>query len=76
MPASQLLSKINSLEEDKKELQEQLETLEARCDSLLQEVAELRQTTQRAADLEQSHSQISNQNDTLKESTYSFSSVL
>ena len=76
MPASQLLSKINSLEEDKKELQEQLETLEARCGSLLQEVAELRQTTQRAADLEQSHSQISNQNDKLKESTYSFSSVL
>ncbi|CAB4001807.1 Hypothetical predicted protein [Paramuricea clavata] len=55
------------LEEEKKELQEQLETLEARCDSLLQEVAELRQTTQRAADLEQSYSEISNQNDKLKE---------
>ena len=65
--ASQLLSKINSLEEEKKELQEQLETLEARCDSLLQEVAELRQTTQRAADLEQSYSEISDQNDKLKE---------
>ena len=64
--ASQLLSKINSLEEEK-ELQEQLETLEARCDSLLQEVAELRQTTQRAVDLEQSYSEISNQNDKLKE---------
>jgi myosin heavy subunit len=61
------LSKINSLEEEKKELQEQLETLEARCDSLLQEVAELRQTTQRAADLEQSYSEISDQNDKLKE---------
>ncbi|CAB3985452.1 Hypothetical predicted protein [Paramuricea clavata] len=66
-PASQLLSKINSLEEEKKELQEQLETLEARCDSLVQEVAEFRQTTQRAADLEQSYSEISDQNDKLKE---------
>lgn len=65
--SSQLLSKINCLEEENKELQEQRETLEARCGSLLQEVAELRQNTQRAAELEQSYSEISNQNDKLKE---------
>lgn len=64
--SSQLLSKINCLEEENKELQEQRETLEARCGSLLQEVAELRQNTQRAAELEQSYSEISNQNDKLK----------
>lgn len=64
---SQLLSKIHSLEEEKVGLQEQVKTLEARCDSLLQEVAELRQDTQRAAELEQSCNEISYQNDKLKE---------
>lgn len=62
----QLVSKIHSLEEEKLELQEQIITLEARCDSLLQEVAELRQDTQRAAELEQSCNEVSNQNDKLK----------
>lgn len=49
--ANQLLTQIHSLEEEKAHLQEQIKTLEARCDSLLQEVAELREDTHRIAEL-------------------------
>ena len=51
---NQLLSNNHSLEEEKSQLEEQLQTLEARCIRVLQQVSELRQDTDRVADLEES----------------------
>ena len=51
---NQLLSNNHCLEEEKAQLEEQLQTLEARCISVLQQVSELRQDTDRVAELQES----------------------
>ena len=51
---NQLLSNNHCLEEGKAQLEEQLQTLEARCISVLQQVSELRHDTDRVAELEES----------------------
>ena len=56
-----------SLEEEKAQLEEQLQTLEARCIRVLQQVSELRQDTDRVAELEKSFKEIADENDELKE---------
>lgn len=50
----ELLSKNNHLEEEKAQLLEQIQTLEARCDDILTEVLKLKQDINYTAELEQS----------------------
>lgn len=55
--AGKLLSEINTLQEEKAQLHEQIQNLEARCESLLSDVAELNQKAEHEAKLEQAFSQ-------------------
>ena len=64
---NKLLSNNHCLEEGKAQLEEQLQTLEARCISVLQQVSELRQDTDCVAELEESFKVIADGNDELQE---------
>jgi chromosome segregation ATPase len=62
-----LLSEINTFQEEKAQLEEQIENLEARCDSLLKYVAELKQKADRDAELEQAFTEAEDKNKELQE---------
>jgi hypothetical protein len=62
-----LLSEINTLQEEKIQLEEQVENLETRCDSLLKDVAELKQNADRDAGLEQAFTEAEDKNKELQE---------
>lgn len=51
---NELLSKNNNLEDEKAQLLEEVQTLEARCDNLLTEVIQLKQEINYVGELEQS----------------------
>ena len=62
-----ILSQIKILEEEKGQLEEQIKGLEARCDTLLNDVLEFRNNADRLVDLEQSFSDVDNQNQELND---------
>ena len=65
--AGQLLSEINTLQEEIAQLHEQIDNLEARCESHSSDVAELNQKAEHEARLEQAFSQPEDKNTELQE---------
>ncbi len=63
---NQLLHKISCFEEEKAELQEQVVNLEARCESLVQDVLKLTQDKKCTTELEQSLQDVHDENERLE----------
>ena len=63
---NQLLHKISCFEEEKAELQEQVVNLEARCESLVQDVLKLTQDKKCTTELEQSLQDVHDENERLQ----------
>lgn len=63
---NELPRRIASLEEEKAKLQEQVDSLEAKCESLVEEVLEFTQDRRRITELEQSVENVNDENEALQ----------